>query len=113
MQTITVAKWMTKVVTTTIKKNGAAFDITWMSVKLHVKDEVDSSGLAIEATWTATDWPNGVAQFPLSSSDTNISAKQYFYEVRVVDWTDKYLIEDDDGNSLGNFIIKDTLQIPS
>lgn len=113
METITVAKGSTQVITSTITKNSVAFDITWMTVKLHVKDEIDSSALTLDVTWSVTNWPNGVAQFTLSSSDTNIETKQYFYEIRVVDWTDKYLIEDSSNNTLGNFIVKDTLNVPS
>ena len=79
-------KGTTKKFSVTVEYNGTPADIHADTVRFMLKENpTDTDVLAkINVTADVTAGSSGIASFTLASSDTNLSAKTYYYEI---DWT--------------------------
>ena len=113
MNKITVKKWATEVINLTIKKSGVVFNLTGYTIHFYVKDDPDSTSLSIETTWEIISAAAWTAKVTLTSTQTNLTAKMHHYEVRLISGESKFPVQDDKGNYIFEFQVKDSLKIPS
>ena len=107
---INIIRSNTKNFTITFKdSNGDAIDITGYTVWFTVRSTIpstsvtDDTGAIIaikQESGDLTDPTNGITQFTLTSSNTNIDTGTYYYDIQYsTDGTDRY------SNSIGKFIV--------
>lgn len=84
-KTITVVRSSTFVRTLNFTYEGNPLDITGATVTFGVKKNPSDTSFIIQETAVLTDPSNGVAVITIASATTDISAKKYYYDIKLLE----------------------------
>jgi len=89
--TLTLTRKSTKTYQITFKENGVSIDITGWTVYFTIKSSMEDTDAQAKLAKTITTFANaasGIALIPLTTSDTNITAGNYWYSMDYKDADD-------------------------
>lgn len=89
MTTIHVDKYSSKRINATIKKDGVAMSLTWMTVNIQINEKYNDDTVIVNAEMTVSDSANWVVYYDLANTVTDIAPWNYVYHIWVVDWASK------------------------